>query len=106
MEDMKAMKAALANIKKLARDSLVQRYKSKNKPAEALPEALSDDSMEAESDLLEEEMTEDMGTGDEHEECDELPSEIISLGGRKPKMKFEEEAPKPKNKGRFQKKLK
>lgn len=105
MEDTKAMKAALANIKKLARDSLVQRYKSKNKPAEALPEALSEDSMEADSDLLEEEMTEDMGTGDA-EDCDELPSEIISLGGRKPKMKFEEEAPKPKNKGRFQKKLK
>lgn len=104
MEDMKAMKTALANIKKLARDSLVQRYKkSKQKPAEVMPE----ESMEAESDLLEEEMTEDMGSGDEMEECDdELPSEIISLGGRKPAMKFEEEAPKPKNKGRFQKKLK
>jgi hypothetical protein len=106
MDDMKAMKTALANIKKLARDSLVQRYKSKQKPAEDLPL----DSMEAESDMLEEEMTEDMG-----EDCEDVESgdenmvEIIAMGGRKPKpkMEFEEEAPMPpKNRGRFQKKLK
>jgi TATA-binding protein-associated factor Taf7 len=106
MDDMKAMKTALANIKKLARDSLVQRYKSKQKPAEDLPL----DSMEAESDMLEEEMTEDMG-----EDCEDVESgdenmvEIIAMGGRKPtpKREFEEEAPMPpKNRGRFQKKLK
>jgi hypothetical protein len=104
MEDMKAMKTALANIKKLARDSLVQRYKSKKKPAEELPL----DSMEAEADLLEEEMTEDMSTEDEceDEEGKDLGVEIIALGGRKPKMKLEEEAPKPKNRGQFKKKIK
>lgn len=106
MEDMKAMKTALANIKKLARDSLVQRYKSKSKPVAEAPPL---ESMEAESDLLEKKIIENIGTGDEELELDasdELPSEIISLGGRKPKMKFEEEAAPPKNRGQFKKKQK
>lgn len=105
MEDMKAMKTALANIKKLARDSLVQRYKSKQKPAEDLPL----DSIEAESDVLEDEMTEDMAECEDEESEGGDMVEIIAMGGRKPKpnIEFEEEAPMPpKNRGRFQKKSK
>jgi hypothetical protein len=49
-----------------------------------------------------------MSTEDEceDEEGKDLGVEIIALGGRKPKMKLEEEAPKPKNRGQFKKKIK
>lgn len=93
MKDHEAMKQALANIKKLARQSVVDRYKAKkSKPAEAPSKPDPDAALE-----LDEDEGDDLPEVEDEPDEAEEKTELIFMG-RKPKPKAPEalEAPKKK----------
>ena len=82
MKDLEAMKTALANIKKLARSSVVERYKSKSAKAEPKAEAKAEHESESSSDEEVEGEMEDEPMEDEPKHA--MTEIIITSGGRRP----------------------
>lgn len=104
MKDGEAMKTALANIKKLAKQSIVERYKKKGAPPpKEAPKALpQDEAIEEEPAELEDEVADGEGDGEEKAHV-----ELIVMAGKRPKSEHMEKAAAevlPKKRGRPPKK--